>query len=50
MNIVRTMLDGVDVTGHRLREKLRVRKVPGGQVAVQLFVVAQGCHDRIEVQ
>jgi hypothetical protein len=34
--------DGVEVTGHCLREKLRVRKVSRGQIVVQLMVVAHG--------
>ena len=36
------MGDGVDVTGHGLGEKLRVGKLPRGEVVVQSGLIAHG--------
>ena len=44
------MSDGVDMTGHRLREQLRVRKLPRSQVVVQPVGIAHRGHDTIEVR
>ena len=50
LNLERACLFDQAEAGHRLREQLRVRKLPRSQVVVQLVRVAHGYDDTIKAQ